>query len=94
MCYCQSRGKELKSSVDKAEDKVSTLPVDIKAAEEKLTQMKDDIKQHQRDRAAAKKIDEESNAVQYKEAAEFANMKAEADSNLVATAKAIAAPPK
>jgi len=91
MCYCQSGGKELEASIDKAEDKVSTLPSEIEAAEEKLTQMKDDIKQHQTDRAAAKRSMKKATAVRDKEAAEFAKMKAEADSNLVATAKAIAA---
>merc|ERR1719220_2974793 len=91
MCYCQSGGKELEASIDKAEDKVSTLPSEIEAAEEKLTQIKDDIKQHQTDRAAAKRAMQKATAVRDKEAAEFAKMKAEADSNMVATAKAIAA---
>jgi len=91
MCYCQSGGKELEASIDKAEDKVSTLPSEIEAAEEKLTQMKDDIKQHQTDRAAAKRSMKKATAVREKEAAEFAKMKAEADSNMVATSKAIAA---
>jgi len=91
MCYCQSGGKQLEASINKAEDKVSTLPSEIEAEEEKLTQMKEDIKQHQTDRAAAKRSMKKATAVREKEAAEFAKMKAEADSNLVATAKAIAA---
>lgn len=91
MCYCKSGGKDLETSIDKAEDKVSTLPSEIEAAEERLTQMKDDIKQHQTDRAAAKRAMVTATAVRDKEAAEFAKMKAEADSNMVATAKAIAA---
>jgi len=91
MCYCQSGGKQLEKSIGDAEDKVSTLPSEIEAAEEKLTQYKDDIKQHQSDRAAAKRAIKKATAVRDKEAAEFAKMKAEADSNMVATAKAIAA---
>jgi len=91
MCYCQSGGKQLEKSIGDAEDKVSTLPSEIEAAEEKLTQYKDDIKQHQSDRAAAKRAMKKATAVRDKEAAEFAKMKAEADSNMVATAKAIAA---
>jgi len=91
MCYCKSGGKDLETSIDKAEDKVSTLPSEIEAAEERLTQMKDDIKQHQTDRAAAKRAMVTATAVRDKEAAEFAKMKAEADSNMVATAKAITA---
>merc|ERR1719361_3132682 len=54
-------------------------------------QLKDDIKQGQSDRAAAKQAMKTATAVREKEAAEFAKMKAEADSNMVATAKAIAA---
>merc|ERR1719277_2443325 len=91
MCYCKSGGKDLETSINKAEDKVSTLPSEIEAAEEKLAQMKVDIKQHQTDRAAAKRAMKKATAVRDKEAAEFAKMKAEADSNLVATAKAIGA---
>lgn len=91
MCYCQSGGKELEKSISEAEDKVSTLPAEIKAAEEKMTQLKDDIKQGQTDRAAAQRAMKKATAVREKEAAEFAKMKAEADSNMIATAKAIAA---
>merc|ERR1712032_966215 len=91
MCYCQSGGKELEKSISEAEDKVSTLPAEIKAAEEKMTQLKDDIKQRQTDRAAAQRAMKKATAVREKEAAEFAKMKAEADSNMIATAKAIAA---
>jgi len=91
MCYCQNGGKDLETSISAAEEKVSTLPSEIEAAEEKLTQMKTDIKQHQTDRAAAKRSMKKATAVREKEAADFAKMKAEADSNMVATAKAIAA---
>lgn len=61
MCYCQSGGKELEKSISEAEDKVSTLPAEIKAAEEKMTQLKDDIKQGQTDRAAAQRAMKKSN---------------------------------
>lgn len=91
MCYCKNGGKDLGKSIESAEDKVSTLPSEIEAAEEKLKQLKDDIKQHQTDRAAGKRAMKKATAVRDKEAAEFAKMKAEADSNMVATAKAIAA---
>merc|ERR1719384_153593 len=91
MCYCKSGGKDLETSIGAAEEKVSTLPSQITAAEERLTQLKDDIKQHQTDRAAAKRSMKKATAVRDKEAAEFAKLKAEADSNMVAVAKAIAA---
>merc|ERR1719317_716637 len=88
MCYCRDGGKDLETSIGAAEDKVSTLPSEIKAAEERLQQLKDDIKQHQADRAAAKRSMKKATAVREKEAAEFSKLKAEADSNLVAVAKA------
>merc|ERR1712008_641694 len=91
MCYCQNGGKDLETSIGAAEDKVSTLPSEITAQEERLTQLKDDIKKAQTERAAAKRAMKKATAVREKEAAEFAKMKAEADSNMVATAKAIAA---
>jgi len=91
MCYCKSGGKDLETSIGAAEDKVSTLPSEITAAEERLAQLKDDIRQHQADRAAAKRTMQKATAVRNKEAAEFAKLKAEADANLVAVAKAIVA---
>jgi len=91
MCYCQNGGKDLETSIGAAEDKVSTLPSEITAQEERLTQLKDEIKKAQTERAAAKRAMKKATAVREKEAAEFAKMKAEADSNMVATAKAIAA---
>merc|ERR1712129_459681 len=89
MCYCKSGGKDLETSIGAAQEKVSTLPSQIAAAEERLTQLKDDIKQHQTDRVAAKRSMKKSTAVRDKEAAEFAKLKAEADSNMVAVAKGI-----
>jgi len=91
MCYCSSGGKDLETSIGSAEDKVSTLPSEIEAAQEKLAQMKDDIKQHQTDRAAAQRSMKKATAVRDKEAAEFAKLKAEADANMVAVAKAVVA---
>jgi len=91
MCYCKSGGKDLETSIGAAQEKVSTLPSQITAGEERLTQLKDDIKQHQTDRAAAKRTMKKATAVRDKEAAEFAKLKAEADSNMVAVAKAIVA---
>jgi len=91
MCYCKSGGKELEASISGASNKVSTLPAEVTAAEEKLVQLKDDIKERQADRAAAKAALAKATALRNKEAAEFAKLKAEADSNLLAVTKAITA---
>merc|ERR1712008_413754 len=67
MCYCKSGGKELDASISGAENKVSTLPAEITAAEEKLVQLRDDIKEHQADRAGAKAALAKATALRNKE---------------------------
>jgi rubrerythrin len=37
MCYCKSGGKDLETSIGAAQEKVSTLPSQITAGEERLT---------------------------------------------------------
>lgn len=79
----------MEASISGAENKVSTLPAEITAAQDKLMQIKDDIKEHQTDRAAAKRALNKATAVRNKEAADFAKLKPEADANIAAVAKAI-----
>jgi len=67
------------------------LPSEITAAEECLARLKTDVKQHQANRAAAKRTMQKATATRNKEATEFAKLKAEVDANLVAVAKAIIA---
>jgi hypothetical protein len=91
MCYCKTGASDLGSSVAVAEDKISTLPSEIEAAEAKLVQLKEGSKKAQAGRTAAKAEMAEATAVREKEAAAFASQKAEDDSNLAAAKKAIAA---
>lgn len=67
------------------------MPSEITAAEECLARLKTDVKQHQANRAAAKRTMQKATATRNKEATEFAKLKAEVDANLVAVAKAIIA---
>merc|ERR1711956_195867 len=63
----------------------------IKAAEEQKVVLSEELKTAQSDRTAAKKAMAEATAVREKEAAAFATEKANADKDIAAVAKAIAA---
>jgi len=91
MCYCNSGGKDLEASISGASGKVSALPSQIEVAENRLVQLKDDIKQHQTDRRAAKEAMAKATALREKEAAEYAAYKTETDATNQAIAKAVAA---
>jgi len=91
MCYCNSGGKDLEASISAASGKVSDLPSQIDAAEARLVQLKDDIKQHQTDRYAAKEAMAKATAIREKEAAAYAGSKTETDATNQAIAKAVAA---
>jgi len=91
MCYCKTGGSDLDASISAAENKVGSLPSEIKAAEEKLTQTKADLKKAQADRAAAKEAMASATAIREKEAAAFAAEKSEMDATITAITKAVAA---
>merc|ERR1712037_526284 len=91
MCYCKNGAGDLEASISAAEDKLASLPNEIKAAVEKLTQLKADVKQHQTDKQAAKDAMAEATAIREKEAAAFAKEKSYFDSTITAITKAVAA---
>jgi len=91
MCYCTSGRKDLEASVAAASGKTSDLPSQIDAGEARLVQLKDDIKQHQTDRQAAKDAMAKAVAIREKEATAYAAYKTETDSTIQAIAKAVAA---
>jgi len=91
MCYCKNGASDLEASISSAEDKLSSLPNEIKAAVEKLSQLKADVKQHQTDKQAAKDAMTEATAIREKEAAAFAQEKTYYDSTITAITKAVAA---
>jgi len=91
MCYCKTGGGDLSESIGAAEVKAPQLVADIEAAEGKLAQAKEDLKQAQTDRGAAKDAMAQATAIREKEAASYAAFKAEADTNIAAVAKAVAA---
>merc|ERR1712032_1236716 len=91
MCYCKNGAGDLEASISAAEDKLASLPNEIKAAVEKLKQLKADVKQHQTDKQAAKDAMAEATAIREKEAAAFAKEKSYFDSTITAITKAVAA---
>jgi len=91
MCYCATGGSSLSDSISAAETKVPAVSSDITEAEEKNAQTKDALKQAQTERAAADAAVKQATALRNKEAAEFAKLKIEADANIAALTKAVAA---
>jgi len=91
MCYCKTAGGDLQSSIADADTKMPQLASDIKAAEAEHAQLGEDLTKHRSDRESAKKAIADATAIREKEAAAFASMKAEADSNIDALKRAAAA---
>merc|ERR1719359_1945877 len=91
MCYCKSAGGTLGKSIADAGVKIPELQSSIEEGEATMKKLKEDIKAHMEDRAAAKEAVAKATAIREKEAAAFAEANAEALSNIAALEKAIAA---
>eukprot|EP00444_Apocalathium_aciculiferum_P033393 CAMPEP_0183493264 /NCGR_PEP_ID=MMETSP0370-20130417/183357_1 /TAXON_ID=268820 /ORGANISM="Peridinium aciculiferum, Strain PAER-2" /LENGTH=1097 /DNA_ID=CAMNT_0025686605 /DNA_START=63 /DNA_END=3353 /DNA_ORIENTATION=- len=91
MCYCKTGGGDLSSSISSADSKVPAVGSEIEASEDKLTQAKANLKDAQTDRSSAKAAMAEASALREKEASAFASSKADADTNIAAITKAVAA---
>jgi chromosome segregation ATPase len=91
MCYCKNGAEALAKSIADAEAKGPELQAAIKEGTGKLTQLKEDVKQHKADRAAAKTAMAEATAIREKEAAEFAKATEDLKTNLAAMHKAVTA---
>merc|ERR1719337_773218 len=91
MCYCSNAGGDLSKSIADADTKIPQLGADIKADEAALAQLKEDLKQHQVDRSAAKDAVAEATTLRAKEAAAYAKESDELKANIAAVGKATAA---
>merc|ERR1719272_734164 len=91
MCYCSNAGGDLGKSIADAGVKVPQLGADIKAGEAALTQLKEDLKQAQVDRSAAKAAVASATALRAKEAGEYATESNELKANIAAVGKATTA---
>jgi septal ring factor EnvC (AmiA/AmiB activator) len=88
MCYCKTGGSTLGTSIAEAEAKVPAVGSDIEEGEAQLKQDKEDLKQAQTDRAAAKAAMAEATGIREKESADFAKEKAELVANIDMMTKA------
>jgi len=91
MCYCKNAGGTLAKSIADAETKGPQLTAEIDEATGKLAQLKEDVKAHQNDRAAAKSAMAEATALREKEKAAFDKVESETKTNLAALVKATTA---
>jgi len=88
MCYCKNAGGTLAKSIADAEAKGPQLTSDIEESTGKLSQLKEDVKAHQNDRAAAKAAKAKATALREKEQAAFDTFESETKTNLAALNKA------
>mmetsp|Transcript_14669 Transcript_14669/g.25978 ORF Transcript_14669/g.25978 Transcript_14669/m.25978 type:complete len:723 (-) Transcript_14669:109-2277(-) len=91
MCYCKTGVSDLKASIAAANTKIPEAASDIEEKESSKAGLEVSLKEHQVDRESAKKAIAEATSIREKEAAEFAKEKSEADANIAAMTKAIAA---
>merc|ERR1712194_695865 len=91
MCYCESSEGDLQASITAAQTKIPELESSIKASTSQKVQLESDLKQHQVDRAAAKKAMAEATSLREKEKATYDKALADNTANLAATKKATAA---
>jgi chromosome segregation ATPase len=91
MCYCKNAGGDLAKSIADAEKRGPELTAEIEASTGKLAQLKEDVKSHQTDRAAAKGAMAEATSLREKEKAAFDQEKSDAETNIAAIGKATAA---
>merc|ERR1719238_2492524 len=88
MCYCSNNNGELAKSIADAKASIEQLEGKLKAEK---SQNEQDLIQHKKDREAAAADLSEATVIREKEAAEYAEMKADTETNIKAMAGAIPA---
>jgi septal ring factor EnvC (AmiA/AmiB activator) len=89
MCYCKNAGGDLQKGISDSDTKLPRLAADIEEGEAKVVTMKEELKQAQTDRSAAKAAMAEATALREKEAAAYGKFNDEMTANIAAVAKAI-----
>jgi hypothetical protein len=90
-CYCESGASSLGQSIAAAETKIPQLESSIKATAAELEQLGGGTTKAKADRADAKTAIAEATGIRTKEAADYAGVKAESETNIAAMAKALVA---
>jgi len=91
MCYCKQAGGDLSSSISKAGSNIQEFGTKIKAAQDQMTQLKDQLSAAQAERVAAKKEMSEATAIRDKEQQAYVAEKKEGDKDYKAALKAVTA---
>merc|ERR1719174_3290168 len=91
MCYCSNNGGSLGKAIADGKAKIEELEAKLKSEEAEKSQNEQDLIQHKKDREAAASDLNEATVIREKEAAEFAEMKADSETNIKAMAGAIPA---
>jgi len=91
MCYCRTGTTDLTKSISDAETKIGELATDIKESSADLDKTQESLKEDKADRVAGQKAMDEATALRAKEAAVYAQFKADSEANIAAIAKAVAA---
>jgi septal ring factor EnvC (AmiA/AmiB activator) len=91
MCYCKTGGSTLEQSIADAETKIPKVESAVKESSAALLQLKADVKQHKADREAANSDMKKATALRQKEAAAYSKYSSDAETNIAAMGKAIAA---
>jgi len=91
MCYCKGAGGTLAKSIADAQARAPELTSAIDAGNGQMAQLKEDLKNHQNDRAAAKAAIAAATSLREKEHAAFSTVESETSTNIAGIQKAIAA---
>merc|ERR1719271_1454298 len=91
MCWCETGGADLSKSIGEADTKITEVESDIKEATAALAQMKSDLAGAQSGGADAKATLQQATALREKEAAAYAKVSSDFNTNIAAMKSAIAA---
>jgi len=88
MCYCKNGATDLGKSIGDTNTKIPELQTTIEESISQKAQLQEDLKKHQVDRSSAKAAMAEATALREKEAAEFAGVSTDLNTNIAAIKKA------
>merc|ERR1719375_1393201 len=82
MCYCSSNNGELTKAVADAKAQIEELTAKLKSEEAEKAQTAQELIDHKKDRESATADVEEATVIREKEASEFAETKADSETNI------------
>jgi len=89
MCYCKTSDGSLSQSIQEATAKIEQLGSSLKSSGELKVQTESSLQEHQESRASAVDAMKQATALRDKEAAAFAKLKSEQETNIAAIHKAV-----